>query len=168
DLAWRFLNRYLEATGDYGGIAVLRFYLVYRALVRAKIHLMRAHQPGLKGGEKNRLLGCFRVYVRLARELAASHRGALILAHGLSGSGKTTATQSLIEQAGAIRLRSDVERKRMHGLAALATSGSGLATGLYTPAKTAAVYRHLGTLAREIARAGYPVVVDATFLRRTE
>ena len=168
DLAWRFLNRYLEATGDYGGIAVLRFYLVYRALVRAKIHLMRARQPRLKSGEKRRLLGCFRVYLRLAGQLAAPRRGAIILAHGLSGSGKTTATQSLIEQAGAIRLRSDLERKRMHGLGALAASGSGLATGLYTPAKTAAVYLRLGNLAHEIARAGYPVVVDATFLRRTE
>ena len=168
DLAWRFLNRYLEATGDYGGIAVLRFYLVYRALVRAKIHLMRARQPRIKSGEKRRLLGCFRVYLRLAGQLAAPRRGAIILAHGLSGSGKTTATQSLIEQAGAIRLRSDLERKRMHGLAALAASGSGLATGLYTPSKTAAVYLRLGTLAHEIARAGYPVVVDATFLRRTE
>ena len=168
DLAWRFLNRYLEATGDYDGIAVLRFYLVYRALVRAKIHLMRARQPGLESSEKRRLLGCFRVYVRLAGQLAASRRGAVIIAHGLSGSGKTTATQSLIERAGAIRLRSDLERKRMHGLAALAASGSGLATGLYTPARTAAVYRRLGTTARGIARAGYPVIVDATFLRRTE
>jgi aminoglycoside phosphotransferase family enzyme len=144
DLAWRFLNRYLEATGDYGGITVLRFYLVYRALVRAKIHLMRARQPRLERSEQRRLLGCFRVYLRLARQLAASRRGAIIIAHGLSGSGKTTATQSLIEQAGAIRLRSDLERKRMHGLAALAASGSGLATGLYTPARTAAVYLRLG------------------------
>jgi aminoglycoside phosphotransferase family enzyme len=34
DLAWRFLNAWLEATGDYAGIRVLRFYLVYRAMVR--------------------------------------------------------------------------------------------------------------------------------------
>src|SRR6266516_4567782 len=37
DLSHRFLNAYLERTGDYSGLAVLRFYLVYRALVRAKI-----------------------------------------------------------------------------------------------------------------------------------
>jgi len=42
DLAWRFLGRYLEATGDYAGLAVLPFYLVYRALVRAKVHLLRS------------------------------------------------------------------------------------------------------------------------------
>jgi aminoglycoside phosphotransferase family enzyme len=55
DLAWRFLNRYLEATGDYAGIPVLRFYLVYRALVRAKVHLIRSRQPRLLRGEKTRL-----------------------------------------------------------------------------------------------------------------
>ena len=47
DLAWRFLNAWLEATGDYAGIRVLRFYLVYRAMVRAKVGAIRAAQPGL-------------------------------------------------------------------------------------------------------------------------
>jgi len=167
-LGWRFLNRYLEATGDYSGIAVLRFYMVYRALVRAKVHLMRAHQPGLSTLESRRLVDCYRIYLRLAKRLAASRRPALIIAHGLSGSGKTTATQSLIEEIGAIRLRSDVERKRMHGIAALASSGSALDAGIYSPQKSAATYRRLATLAQDIARAGYPVVVDATFLKRTE
>ena len=36
-LAWYFLNRYLEVTGDYRGMVVFRFYQVYRALVRAKV-----------------------------------------------------------------------------------------------------------------------------------
>jgi aminoglycoside phosphotransferase family enzyme len=44
DLAHRFLNAYLEITGDYDGLSVLRFYLVYRAMVRAKISRLRAHQ----------------------------------------------------------------------------------------------------------------------------
>ena len=45
-LAWRLLNGYLEATGDYAGLATLRFYAVYRALVRAKVALIRRGQPG--------------------------------------------------------------------------------------------------------------------------
>jgi len=36
DLADRFVNRYMEATGDYAGAAVLRFFVVYRAMVRAR------------------------------------------------------------------------------------------------------------------------------------
>ncbi len=168
DLRWRFLNRYLEATGDYAGLDVLPFYLVYRALVRAKVHLMRSRQPGLRRTEKARLARAFQDYLRLAGRLAAPERVALILAHGLSGCGKTTLTQPLIEALGAVRLRSDLERKRLHGVAPLASSGSGLQGGIYTAEATAATYRRLGELARDALRAGFSVVVDAAFLRRTE
>lgn len=168
DLAWRFLNRYLEATGDYAGLGVLRFHLVYRALVRAKVHLMRSRQPGLRRTEKARLARAFQDYLRLAGRLAAPKRVALILAHGLSGCGKTTLTQPLVELLGAVRLRSDLERKRLHGLAPLSSSGSGLGSGIYTAEATAATYRRLGELAQDALRAGYPVVVDAAFLKRPE
>ena len=168
DLAWRFLNRYFEATGDYAGIPVLRFYLVYRALVRAKVHLMRSRQPRLPRGEKTRLSRAFHDYLRLAARYAAPGPAALMITHGLSGCGKTTATQPLAEELGAVRVRSDLERKRLHGVAPLASSGSGLAAGIYTADASAATYRRLGELARESLRAGFPVVADATFLRRSE
>jgi hypothetical protein len=168
DLAWRFLNRYLETTGDYAGLEVLRFYLVYRALVRAKVHLMRSRQPPLGRAEKSHLAQAFHGYLALARSYAAPQHPALVLAHGLSGSGKTTATQPLVEALGAIRLRSDLERKRLHGLAPLAASGSGPGGGIYTAEATAATYRHLGALAESILDAGFPVVVDAAFLKRAE
>ena len=44
DLAARFLSGYLERTGDYDGVQILRFYIVYRAMVRAKVACMRANQ----------------------------------------------------------------------------------------------------------------------------
>ena len=44
DFAARFLNAYLEQTGDYEGMAIIRFYEVYRALVRAKIARIRLNQ----------------------------------------------------------------------------------------------------------------------------
>jgi aminoglycoside phosphotransferase family enzyme/predicted kinase len=168
DLAWRFLNRYLEATGDYAGLAVLPFYLVYRALVRAKVHLMRSRQAGLPRTEKARLARAFQGYLALAARLAAPRRPALILAHGLSGSGKTTMTQPLVEALGAVRVRSDLERKRAHGLAPLAPSGSGVGTGIYSPQANTATYLRLGELAQEALRAGFSVVVDAAFLKRAE
>jgi len=168
DLAWRFLNRYLEATGDYAGLAVLPFYLVYRALVRAKVHLMRSRQGGLRRTEKARLARAFEGYLRLAGQLAARERPALILAHGLAGCGKTTLTQPLVEALGAIRVRSDLERKRAHGVAPLASSGSGVGNGLYSAVINTATYRRLGELAQEALRAGFSVVVDAAFLKRAE
>jgi len=92
---------------------------------------------------------------------------ALLIMHGLSGSGKTTIAQRLLEALGAVRLRSDVERKRLYGLAPEARSGSGLETGLYAPATSERTYAHLAGLAREVLAAGYPVIVDAAFLKRS-
>lgn len=60
DFAFLFLSGYLEMTGDYNATAVLRFYLVYRAMVRAKVHCLRAHQPDIGDAERERLLGAFR------------------------------------------------------------------------------------------------------------
>jgi len=168
DLAWRFLDRYLASSGDHGGLEVFRFYLVYRALVRAKIHLLRSLQPHQLVSTRSRLKLACNGYVRLAERHSRPPAPSLIITHGLSGSGKTTATQSLIELLGAVRLRSDLERKRLQGLAPLSSSGSTLAGGIYAPDSTAATYRRLGELAREALRAGYPVVVDATFLKRAE
>jgi len=168
DLAWRFLNRYLEASGDYEGLAVLRYYLVYRALVRAKVHLIRSQQPGLLKSDKSRLQTAFHGYLRLASQLSRAGGIALLITHGLSGSGKTTATQALIEHIGAVRVRSDVERKRLHGLKPLERSGSGRDSGIYTPAATEATYERLAAAAEMTISAGYPAVVDAAFLKHAE
>ncbi len=168
DLGWRFLNRYLEASGDYDALGVLRFYLVYRALVRAKVHLIRSQQPGLMAHDKSRLQTAFHGYLRLASRLSAATGVALLITHGVSGAGKTTATQSLIELIGAVRVRSDVERKRLHGLTPLEPSGSGPDAGIYTPAATLATYERLLAVAERAIKAGYAALVDAAFLQRAE
>ena len=167
-LAWRCLDRYLQLTGDYGGLAVLRFYLVYRAVVRAKIACMRARQPGLDAAGQARLADEYRGYFRLARRLAESARPAIVLMHGLSGSGKTTIAQSLLESLGAIRVRSDVERKRLHGLDPLVRTHQPPGAGLYGPEVTRRTYDRLAEVARAIVDAGFPAIVDATSLRRHE
>ena len=164
DLSHRFLNAYLEQTGDYAGLGVLRFYLVYRALVRAKIARLRAGQ--LDAGAASALHAEYRGYVNLARRYARDPRPALILAHGFSGCGKTTLSQPLLESIGAVRIRSDVERKRLQGLDARPRGGTGVDRGLYADAATRATYQWLVTLAREIVGAGCAAIVDATFLRR--
>lgn len=166
DLAARFVNAYLETSGDYGGLSVLRFYLVYRAMVRAKVHALRAAQVDVAAAEHGRLLGASRGYLDLAQRFTHDAQPALILMHGLSGSGKSMLAQSLAQQLGAIRLRSDVERKRLSGFTALARSGSAVAAGLYTTDITSATYHRLVDLARSGLNAGYPVIIDATFLKR--
>lgn len=166
DFAYRFLNAYLEARADYAGLEVLRFYLVYRAMVRAKVHALRAAQEGVPAAERARLLQAGGGYVRLARQCTHDAQPAIVLMHGMSGSGKSVIAQSIAEHIGAIRLRSDIERKRLGGLAALERSRSPLAAGIYTPDLTFATYDRLLDLARSGANAGYRMVVDATFLMR--
>lgn len=166
--ARRFLNGYLEHTGDYEGLRVLRFYQVYRALVRAKVAAIRLSQPGLSDAEREQIGESYRSYIELAERYTRPIRPALMIAHGLSGAGKTTLTQALVERLGAVRARSDVERKRLHGLAAAARSGSALNEGLYTAEAGARTYDRLAELARAIVGAGHTVILDATFLRRTQ
>ena len=164
-LAWRFLNRYLEATGDYEGLAVLRYYMVYRAVVRAKIAFIRASQAGGEAAMAQAYAD-FEAYVALAQRLSSRPALSVIAMHGLAGTGKTTASERLAEALGAVRLRSDVERKRLHGLAALERAAAPPGEGLYAADATRQTYERLEMLARECLAAGYPVIVDATFLER--
>ncbi len=167
-LAWRCLNRYLEIGGDYEGVAVLRHYLVYRAMVRAKVACIRAHQEGLAAARRGGIEAEFRGYLELAETLAAPTKPALVLMHGVSGSGKTTLAQDLLEALGAIRVRSDIERKRLYGLAAEARTGSALAGGIYAADASRRTYQRLGEIARLTLEAGWTAIVDATFLHRAE
>jgi hypothetical protein len=165
DLASRFLNAYLERTGDYGGLAVLPFYLVYRALVRAKVARLRADQLRSQDA-RSAAISDYREHLRLAEAFAGASRPAIVITHGLSGSGKTTLSQALLERLGAVRVRSDVERKRMHGLDALDRDRSGIGTGLYASTATEATYARLVALAGGVVGSGFIAVIDAAFLRR--
>lgn len=163
-LAWLFLNLWLEHTGDYAGVALLRYYAVYRALVRAKVAAIRASQT--QDEARDAALDDVHALLALATRLTQPLPLELSITHGLSGSGKTTVTRGLMQTPGAIRLRSDVERKRLAGLAALARSGSGVASGLYGGDATRRTYEHLAGLAAGLLDADWPVIVDATFIAR--
>lgn len=160
-----FLDAYLEAGGDHAGLALLRFHAVYRAMVRAKIAALRAAQSA---PERAGLLATRDGYLDLAEALSRPPRPALLVMHGLSGSGKSAVALALAERLGAVRVRSDVERKRLHGLAAGERSGSVLDGGLYGPAAGAATYDRLALLARGLLDAGWTAIVDATCLRRAD
>jgi uncharacterized protein len=168
ELAWRFLNSYLEITGDYAGVAVLRFYLADRATVRAKVGAIRAIQAdATPSTAANELENC-RSYLALAADFLARRKPALIITHGLPGSGKSTFAQTALQHYGAIRIRSDVERKRLFGLGALEHSRSGIGSGIYGEEATQRTYARLLELARGLLATGFPVIVDAAFLKQEE
>jgi uncharacterized protein len=167
-LANGLLSDWLDASGDSTAPDVLPFFAVYRALVRAKVAVIRSTQPG---ADTARSLAEARGYVSLALRIAQPPAPQLVITHGLSGSGKTWASSRwlLAETSGrAIRLRSDVERKRLHGLSATQASGSGLNRGLYSPKAHGDTYAHLLQRARHLLQDGWSVLVDAAFLRRHE
>jgi aminoglycoside phosphotransferase family enzyme/predicted kinase len=163
-LAWRYISTYLEMTGDYEGLALLRLYAVYRALVRAKVALIRLRQPAVKSQVRVRDHASFEHYLALAERLRNSTAAALVLMTGLSGSGKSTVAQTLAETLGGVRIRSDVERKRLFGLEPAADSHGGI----YSEDATRRVYDRLAALAGTVLRAGFPVVIDAASLKRSE
>ncbi|MCA9017422.1 MAG: phosphotransferase, partial [Planctomycetaceae bacterium] len=67
DFAMRFLNRYLELTGDYAGVPLLRFYLSYRAMVRAKVAALRLSQHHFSEAEGAAICEEFWSYLKLAK-----------------------------------------------------------------------------------------------------
>ncbi len=155
ELAWRFVNGYVERSGDFDGLLGLRAFAAYRALVRAKVALLSGQPQG------------FLRYWPLAESLVADPAPPrLLLVMGLSGAGKSTLAAMLAEQAGAIRLRSDVERKRLFGLAPTDRPVPGLE--LYGAEATRRTYARLSGLAEGLLLAGHSVVVDAALLRQAE
>ena len=163
-LAGWLLDEVLSRSGDYQAARVLRFYAVYRAMVRAKVAaLRRAQTQGDASGVET--------YVALAERLLAPPPLRLVITHGLSGCGKTVASDALLQadpHAATLRLRSDVQRKRLFGLARSASSGSGVGTGLYAADAHARTYAHLREQAAMLLQAGWSVVVDAAFLKRAD
>ncbi len=155
-LARTLLSSWAEASGDYGALAVMRLYLVYRALVRAKIDCIRRRQVEDED-EARKLAASMTGYLQLAADfIDESGRGPLILMHGPSGCGKSYCSSRLVSALGAMRLRSDLERRRL--------PAEQFAGGLYSAPAIDANYRRLIELAETVIDSGWPVIVDATFL----
>jgi len=163
-LANWFVDEVFSRSGDYEAARVLRFYAVYRALVRAKVEAIRTGQTHADSGAAV-------TYIALAEHLVAPPPARLTITHGLAGCGKTVDSSQFLQNdlhASTLRLRADVERKRLFGLAGTAPSGSGADTGIYTPVAHVRTYEHLREQAATLLRAGWSVIVDAAFLKRAD
>jgi aminoglycoside phosphotransferase family enzyme/predicted kinase len=162
-LANRFLNAYLESSGDYEGLRLLRFYAVYRALVRAKVQLLCL--DGLEDeATEAQLRQTYRQYIACAKRITQPAALFLVITHGVSGTGKTYAARVVCGLTGAIHVRSDVERKRLYGMRAKQQSHPDIRPQLYGQDMSARTFRQLEKLANLILQAGFPVIIDATFL----
>lgn len=161
--AHRFVDRYLTHSNDYEGLPLLNFYRVYRAMVRCKVSHLKAEPASV-----TQLPDDFFRYLETAGAFTRTANPVLMLTHGVSGTGKTTVGQSILEAIGAIRLRSDVERKRLAGVPFTRDAGESYQEGLYSEDMTRRTYETLETKAETVLQAGFPVIVDASFLRATD
>jgi predicted kinase len=162
-----FLDGYLAQSGDYQACRLLPLYEAHRALVRAKVTALSQAGPGAVGANDTGR-SRHRAYLDWAGRALGCKRPALVLVSGLSGSGKTWLADRLAPALGALHLRSDVERKRLAGLAEHARSGAPVGQGVYSSAFTTRVYEHLSGAAEDVLAGGYTAIVDATFSRRED
>lgn len=172
DLAATFTSSWMEAANDHQAARVLPVYMIYRAVVRAAVAAIRSAQaeagpcPGPEAvaaaAETDR-------YLALAERLMCERRPLLVATSGVSGSGKTTVAGTVAAALGGVRLRSDVERKRLAGLAPTDRPRDAVEqAAIYSPEATRRTYARLAELARLIVEAGTSVVVDAACNRRWE
>ncbi|MCC5794802.1 MAG: AAA family ATPase [Chromatiales bacterium] len=159
DLAHAFLDGYLAQSGDFDGLPLLPLLLAARALVRAKVTLLAPDgtQPAARAA-------CRKLLQFAARPALLPRQPQLLLVCGPSGTGKTWLARQLSAPLSAIHLRSDVERKRLAGLAEQASSHSAPGQGLYTTERSLATYERLARLAGIVLDAGFSVLVDAAAL----
>jgi aminoglycoside phosphotransferase family enzyme/predicted kinase len=167
-LAHRFLNTYLEATGDYTGLCVLPFYLCYRAMVRAKVDVLRLEQINPTEEEGEQSLAEFKSYLELATGYTQQPTPKLIIMRGVSASGKSSVSQKLLDALRMIRIRSDAERKRLFDIAPTDSASSDIDTGLYSKQASQKTYAKLMELASAVISYGYSVIVDAAFLKHEQ
>lgn len=166
DLATAFLNRYLQITGDYEGLALLNYFIVYRALVRAKVALLR--DPPATETTWSDLPKDFKQHLTLAKQFANPINPWLFITRGLSGSGKSTFAKALSAKTNAVVIRSDIERKRLAGLNESAETNTPPGVGIYGLGFSTKTYQYLLLIARRCLSAGYSVIVDAAFLKQDQ
>jgi aminoglycoside phosphotransferase family enzyme len=166
DLAGVFVNRYLECTGDYSGMSVFGLYFVYHCMIRAKVAAVRS-------SERHEAVGRVHDIEQLKHYLAVAIRWIkrappiVVGMHGFSGSGKTWLSTQLMSELPAIRVRSDIERKRGLDLAETASSESQPGRGAYTAHARADVYELMLEIIDGLVEAGFSVIADASFLAHT-
>lgn len=161
DLAYAFLDGYLDLSADYRGTELLGYFAAYRSMVRAKVAALRWEQEHTAATALR-----FTEHVEWSKNWLERSCGTLVLMCGLSGAGKSWIAERLLLLLPAIRLRSDVARKALAGLDAGARTDSPVGGGIYTRQQSDAVFAYLARVAEALLRGGDHVIVDATFIEQ--
>ena len=169
DLGRRFIDGYVEASGDTELVDMLDFYKCYRAYVRGKIACFTSSDPALDNGAKRAQRNLARRYFGLAYNYAGGReRPPLVVLYGLMGSGKTNVARYLREQFGWHLLSTDAIRKQISGVGENTRVWVPYNEGLYSPEMNKKTYAEVCRRAENLLLGGFPVVVDGAFKYREE
>ncbi|MET0474704.1 MAG: AAA family ATPase [Mycobacterium sp.] len=157
DLAEFFLDEYRLGADDTAPEALAHLFVAYRAVVRAKVDLIRSEQ-----GERERANDARR-HLELALRHLREGTVRLILVGGGPGSGKTTLARALGERLSAEVISSDDVRHDMVTDGQLGGDPGHLDSGRYSPANVEAVYTAMLHRARTLLACGRSVILDGTW-----
>lgn len=174
-LARDALDRYLRHSGDYHMARLLSLYLVLASLRAAWAAVRQDATEILDDVPPSAWmvehLGLARRCLSLAEQHAEFRFPPLIIGVGVSGSGKSRFTRTLVVGLGAVRLTSYSERLRVHELTAKdypQPDNGNSVVDKYTPEITATTYQRLAECTGWLLDGGFPVCIDSTSLTREQ
>jgi aminoglycoside phosphotransferase family enzyme/predicted kinase len=153
DLATVLLDRYSTAAAETHPATLAEFFIAHRALIRAKVEIIRSRQRREADVHGARLLrSCLRHLERAQVRI--------VLIGGLPGAGKSTLAAAVAAQLPARLLSSDQIR---YAIAGNLRSVGEFDAGRYAPAVSTRVYRELLARAKDALEQGEHVVLDASW-----
>lgn len=166
-LASILLNRYLDNTGDAGGLATLPLFLSLRAAIRSHVAAAAAASVRDQAAAERHRADAER-YLNLAATYLTPVQPRLVAIGGLSGSGKSRLARDLAPHVGiapgARVIRTDTTRKRLSGV----TMTTRLGSTSYNEEMNRRTYAAVEREAAAALAAGHSVIADAVFARADE
>jgi uncharacterized protein len=159
------VRAYGDAGGEPGDDSLIAFYATYRALVRAKIALVRASQHPITSAAHGHENAMARDLIALAERFAWRARLPLVIVVcGVPASGKSYLARAIAETAGLPHLSSDVTRKQLAGLPTTQRAPADS----YSAEWNARTYAELGHRTADAVSHAGGAVVDATFRHQAD
>ncbi len=167
ELSRSFVRAYVDGSGDADLLQLLNFYKCYRAYVRGKVNSFALDDPNINEAGKAQAARTARSYFDLAFAYTRT-RPVLLITTGLVGTGKTTLAQTLAKRSGLVVISSDVLRKQLAGIPQTEHRYEEFSSGIYSDEFSRRTYDTMFARAKEILLSGNSVVLDASFIKRSE
>jgi predicted kinase len=170
DLSEEVIKEYVSVSGDFGALAMIDFYKIYRAFVRGKVESFRLNDSSISPEEQTLSRNKAIRYFMLARGyIERFHlKPTLFITCGLMGTGKSTLTSQLAFELGIASCNSDIIRKQLAGIPPEQRNRDAFNEGLYDHQSNEATYAELLIMADRLLTAGSSVIIDASFSHRDQ